>query len=237
MRKYFIGLLLITAGTFFILQTRYGHFLFGYHRFVYTPERYEAFTKAIQTKQKKLQVNFEKLNTTNQKQYLEKASKHLKTNVPKLFNYWYGTKWDLNGMTQVPGHGKIACGYFVTTILQDAGFRMSRIKMSQMAAEPLLKKLVSPQQLQRFYKIPLEKFVQKVRKRGTGLYLVGLDTHIGFLWFPDKEEPLWFVHSSSLGWECVKREEALKSRTLKNSKYKVLARLDNDEKFLRRWFP
>ena len=34
---------------------------------------------------------------------------------------WIGTKWDFNGITEVPQQGKIACGYFVTTVLRDAG--------------------------------------------------------------------------------------------------------------------
>lgn len=33
----------------------------------------------------------------------------------KVFPYWYGTKWDFNGTTEMPQEGSIACGYFVTT--------------------------------------------------------------------------------------------------------------------------
>ncbi|WMJ72126.1 hypothetical protein RCC89_02925 [Cytophagaceae bacterium ABcell3] len=37
--------------------------------------------------------------------------------VNKLIPYWYGTKWDFEGHTDVPGKGEIACGYFVSTTL------------------------------------------------------------------------------------------------------------------------
>ncbi len=34
--------------------------------------------------------------------------------VNKLIPFWYGTPWDFNGYTHIPGSGVIACGYFVT---------------------------------------------------------------------------------------------------------------------------
>jgi len=36
----------------------------------------------------------------------------------EIFPFWYGTEWDFNGTTQQPGTGRIACGYFVSTVLQ-----------------------------------------------------------------------------------------------------------------------
>src|SRR2546429_7045322 len=35
----------------------------------------------------------------------------------EIFPSWYGTAWDFYGTTEVPQQGKIACGYFVTTVL------------------------------------------------------------------------------------------------------------------------
>src|SRR4029453_1954809 len=48
-----------------------------------------------------------------------------------LFVCWYGTAWDFNGITEEPGKGKIACGYFVTTILRDLGIPVKRYKHAQ----------------------------------------------------------------------------------------------------------
>src|SRR5215212_694349 len=31
-----------------------------------------------------------------------------------IIPYWIGTKWNFNGITEVPQKGSIACGYFVT---------------------------------------------------------------------------------------------------------------------------
>ncbi|RYD70663.1 MAG: hypothetical protein EOP53_25020, partial [Sphingobacteriales bacterium] len=49
----------------------------------------------------------------------------------KMPGYWDGTVWDFNGTTRKPGEGSIACGYFITTILEDIGLKISRIKMAQ----------------------------------------------------------------------------------------------------------
>lgn len=57
-----------------------------------------------------------------------------------LFSYWYGTPWDFCGTTRVPKQGKIACGYFVTAILNDAGFKVP-IKWAQLASEDMIFKI------------------------------------------------------------------------------------------------
>src|SRR5262245_48861455 len=41
--------------------------------------------------------------------------------VNDLFPFWYGTDWDFSGVTETPNQGKIACGYFVSTLLRDVG--------------------------------------------------------------------------------------------------------------------
>src|SRR5678815_2190781 len=39
-----------------------------------------------------------------------------RTIYSEIFSSWYGTAWDFNGTTEVPQQGKIACGYFVSTV-------------------------------------------------------------------------------------------------------------------------
>ena len=45
---------------------------------------------------------------------------------------WIGTKWDFNGISEKPQQGNIACGYFVTTVLRDAGLNLARSKTGTM---------------------------------------------------------------------------------------------------------
>src|ERR1700741_5295000 len=52
-----------------------------------------------------------------------------------LLPCWYGTPWGFYGTTEEPGQGTIACGYFVTTVLRDAGCSLQRIKLAQYPSE------------------------------------------------------------------------------------------------------
>ena len=49
----------------------------------------------------------------------------------KLIPHWYGTLCDFNGYTSKPGEGVIACGYFVSTLLRDAGFNLNRYDLAK----------------------------------------------------------------------------------------------------------
>src|SRR5688500_17600336 len=60
--------------------------------------------------------------STNRIGVIDEARAYLTQSVyNEVFPYWYGTGWDFNGTTETPGQGKIACGYFVSTVLRDAG--------------------------------------------------------------------------------------------------------------------
>lgn len=57
-------------------------------------------------------------------QALQSNKRHLVISriiIDSLMPCWYGTPWDFNGCTTEPGKGSIACGYFVSTVLRDAG--------------------------------------------------------------------------------------------------------------------
>ena len=55
------------------------------------------------------------------------ARAYLLTTIDAQFEHWKGTPWDFNGTTRTPGEGAIACGYFVTTVLEQAGFKIERV--------------------------------------------------------------------------------------------------------------
>jgi hypothetical protein len=146
---------------------------------------------------------------------------------------WIGTKWDFNGTTQTPQKGTIACGYFVTTVLQDAGFTLARSRLAQCASEQMILTLVQPKYVQRFSNISIESFITAISAKQYGLYIVGLDNHTGFIYNDGKE--IYFIHSTFVGTRNVQKERAAGSWVLKQSKYKVLAKLSADEKLLNRW--
>ena len=142
-----------------------------------------------------------------------------------LFPYWYGTPWDYNGVTQTPNEGYIACGYFVTTLLRDAGVKLERVKLAQMASEDMIKILCKKESIKRYHHTKIGDFISSVKKQGYGLYVVGLDLHTGFV-LCDSSQQVYFIHSSGIPPYCVVKEDGLTSPLLINSAYRVLGKLD-----------
>lgn len=100
----------------------------------------------------------------------------------ELFPAWEGTPWDFYGTTETPGEGTIACGYYVTTVLRDAGFRIERTHLAQQASEWIVKTLAGERDIQRFRRADLAELIRAVRKKhGEGLFVVGMDLHVGLL--------------------------------------------------------
>lgn len=144
---------------------------------------------------------------------------------------WYGTPWDFNGTSEIPQEGAIACGYFVTTILRDAGYPIQRVKLAQCASEQMIRQLTT----QRAYynQVSFEAFIHAMLLKGKSLSIIGLDNHTGFLYGDGKK--LWFIHSSFVGTGRVCSEDASQCRILKGSAYKVVGFISQDAQFIKRW--
>ena len=138
-----------------------------------------------------------------------------------LLPCWYGTPWDFNGITQQPQTGKIACGYFVTTVLQDAGMPIERVKLAQCASQQMIEATCTD--ISKYSNKPLENFIEEVQKKGPGLYITGLDNHTGFILNDEKE--IYFIHASFYSTKCTVKEKAIRSAVLRNSKYRVLGKV------------
>lgn len=100
----------------------------------------------------------------------------------ELFPAWEGTPWEFYGTSQTPGEGAIACGYYVSTLLRDAGFRIERVQLAQQASEKIVKTFAEEKDIQRFRRAALPDLLARVReKHGEGLFIVGMDLHVGLL--------------------------------------------------------
>lgn len=150
-----------------------------------------------------------------------------------LAPFWYGTRWDFNGTTEGPQEGTIACGYFVATILAHGGIKLNRVLTAQQASQCIIKTLTTERQMFAGHGLPILDFVALVRSGGAGLSIVGLDTHVGFLWHDGEE--VWFIHSSgSEPWQVVK-ERAAQSSTLARSKYRIVGKISQDPAVIEAW--
>ena len=145
--------------------------------------------------------------------------------VNDLFPPWFGTTWDFNGTSQTPGEGTIACGYFVSTVLRDAGFKVERIRLAQQASEKIVLSLVPDAAITRYRNRTPEDVIEAIRAGDDGLYAVGFDYHVGFV--VKEGETLRFCHSSWLGPNAVTCEDPATSGAW-YSTYYVVGRLLED---------
>jgi len=169
----------------------------------------------------------------NKFNYAETEIKFVEVMSDKIFPYWYGTKWSFSGVTEMPNEGSIACGYFVTTTLRDAGYPINRVKLAQCASEEMIKNLVGEKYIKRFSNVKIEDFEKQLKQFGKGLYVVGLDNHTGFLLVSDKDN--YFIHSGGAYPFQVVKEKILESSILIKSKYRVIGKVSSDKLFLQKW--
>lgn len=156
----------------------------------------------------------------------------LQSLTEKIFPAWYGTAWGFYGMTRTPGEGEIACGSFVVFTLQDAGFQIPT-RMAQQPSENIIKNVVGTTGIKRFSNhAPMDTIIEWIRQQGEGIFLVGLDIHVGFVIF--RNNRISFCHASYYSPQKVVNQEVLEPSPLVDSQYRVLARLFRDD-MLKKW--
>ena len=82
----------------------------------------------------------------------------------------------------------------------------------------------------RFSNVPIASFNNEVQNLGDGIYIVGLDSHVGFLYV--LKGKYRFVHSH--GYLFVLSEIPSLSPILRMSKYRVVGKLFNN-KMIEQW--
>lgn len=166
---------------------------------------------------------------------LKKARTQLESELSQnVFPAWYGTPWDFNGISQTPGEGKIACGYFVSTCLVHIGFKVSRIKLAQQPSQRIIGTFMGRSAMDISSKRSLPDLKKQLMKSGDGIYIVGLDSHTGFVTV--KGETITFVHSSyySNPTQRVVAEPYDTKNPLADSKYRVFGKIFHDD-MLEKW--
>ena len=198
-------------------------------------ESYDSKVKAVAAERLNLAGEYKRAASgAARKEVLERARIVFARSIDEdIFPHWYGTDWDFYGTTETPGEGKIACGYFVSTVLRDAGVRVNRVTMAQQASENIIKSLTTEPFIRRFRNVSLEKFVEEIERLGAGLYVVGLDFHVGFLYHDGAE--VFFVHSSYVEPSETIKEKAAASPVLEATKYRVVGKISDDDALILKW--
>lgn len=191
------------------------------------PSAYENLKKRMAIRQIDFAETYKKSSENDRSAIIQTAQNYLISTISdSLFTHWYGTPWNFNGTTKIPGKGSIACGYFVTTVLSDAGFKIPRVAWAQSASEAVILKIAT--NIQRYRKRPLNELIDYLNKNGDGLYIVGLDCHVGFIRKSGKN--MQFIHSNYYRPEIGVMAEPLQGRNpLNDSKYRVVGKLIDNE--------
>jgi hypothetical protein len=150
--------------------------------------------------------------------------RRLLARIDKLFTEWIGSRWGL-GMPQStrPHVGKTNCGLFVAVVLRDAGFRLPIWKFNRQAAYHAIRSLAPRRAIRYFHRRPMKTFLAGVRGLGPGLYLIGLDFHIGFLRVYG-DGRVRFVHASYVTQEVVD-EPAARAVPIVTSRHRVVGKI------------
>ncbi|WP_103866420.1 hypothetical protein [Aquimarina sp. I32.4] len=139
-----------------------------------------------------------------------------------IIPYWYGTAWDFNGYTNIPNQGEIACGYFVSTTLKHMGLRLNRYRMAQQASKLEVESIAI--QKNKVIVSNEKNISEKLKELQEGLYIVGLDNHVGYIYIHNKVS--YFIHSSYIT-DRVMIELTSESNAFPSSVYYMTSITDN----------
>lgn len=186
-------------------------------------------------RQQKLYVSHYKLANKfeQKKQIISETKNFLFSKITNdILPYWHDTEWDFNGTTETPKKGKIACGYFVTTVLLHAGFNIDKVRLSQEPSSVMIDHVCDANSI---YTIrdDYQGFLDYMNELHDGVYIVGLDKHTGFL--IKKKGKVKFVHSRKPRHVGVIEEEMAVSPTLKKSSIFVIGSVLDNDVLIKKW--
>ncbi|WP_367871276.1 hypothetical protein [Luteolibacter sp. Populi] len=198
------------------------------------PARYATLKEEAERWRTDLAGRYAKARTPAEKdKVLAETRNFLETLLPEMMLCWLGTPWNFHGTAEGPGQGNIACGYFVSTVLKDAGFRVDRYKLAQQASQNILRSFLPRESLDLQVGVSYDNYATGLNKAEHGVRIVGLDSHVAFL--VTGPEGFRFIHSSGSKPWCVVNEDQAGAEVLRRSNYRVQGLLTGDKEVLRRW--
>ncbi len=199
------------------------------------PKRYQKLISELAEKRLNLSKQYSRARTAREiSDIVAESQRTLEQTLPSMMSCWLGTPWDFNGICQTPGSGKIACGYFVSTILRDAGFGVERIRLAQQPSQQIIGTFISKKMMTIRSGQDYDTFVDQAKERGPGVHIVGLDNHVAFVVIPESGG-IRFIHSSGAHPFCVVDEERREALSLQRSKYRVIGNLTRSPEVIHGW--
>lgn len=198
------------------------------------PVRYAVLKEEAERWRKDLAARHAKARTAAERgKILAETRRFLEMLLPDMMSCWLGTPWDFEGTSETPGEGKIACGYFVSTVLRDAGFRVDRYKLARQPSQNIIRTFLPREALDLKVGAAYESWADGLAGLEPGIRIIGLDSHVAFL--ITGPEGFRFVHSSGSRPWCVVDEGRDDAGVLRRSNYRVHGLVTGDDSVLRRW--
>ncbi|MDX1680797.1 MAG: hypothetical protein R3242_08705 [Akkermansiaceae bacterium] len=195
---------------------------------------YEVLCKQLAQWREELASRHRKAGTTQAKAAIEdEARVVLEHMLPAMMRCWLGTQWDFNGTAAKPGEGKIACGYFVSTVLRDAGLDVNRYRLAQQASQNIIHTFLDPSDCTKMVGVSYQAFREALAEQPPGIYICGLDTHVAFI--VNREDSFRFIHSSGAKPWRVVDESPDEAGVLERSNYRIIGNLTANGDFIRTW--
>ncbi|MCO4769716.1 MAG: hypothetical protein KDA24_06755 [Deltaproteobacteria bacterium] len=126
---------------------------------------------------------------------------------------WVGTKWTFSGRATRPYGGTVACGHYIGAVLRGAGLQVSS-EVGALASARIVRTFAGKSRTRWRTDQGVQRVVEEVRREGTGLYLLGLDTHVGMLRVRGRAVDL--CHSTGSWPRAVVCEDALASPSMRS---------------------
>lgn len=198
------------------------------------PELYATLTCELERWRCELAARHQRAKTGAERAAVERDARVILERVlPEMMRCWLGAPWDFNGTAAKPGAGRIACGYFVATVIKDAGFRVDRYQLAQQPSENILRSFLDKQACSLSVGQPYDAFAADVAQAEPGIYLIGLDTHVAFLVVGGNG--FRFIHASGSRPWCVVEEGRDQAQVPQRSNWRMSGNLTAGPEALRRW--
>jgi len=144
--------------------------------------------------------------------------------IDDLFPAWMGTPWGLGAQSDAsrphqPGK-VVGCSYFVTAVLQNAGLELESRRRFAQAPSLWIERALLPYggKVHRFGSLPAAELRRRIAALGDGLFVIGLDYHVGFLVVSGAEVRM--VHASFFPPQAVVSEPVEASAAIDGSRPK-----------------
>ncbi len=127
----------------------------------------------------------------------------------------------------------MACGYYVSTVLKDAGFRVDRYKLAQQPSGNIIRSFLPRSACQLKVGEDYDNYADWVESQEDGIYLIGLDTHVGFIVV--EEGVMSLLHSSGKRPRGVVEEKRSEAGVLRKSNWRMIGKFTADKGVIRKW--